>query len=75
MENVDLDRLRRDYLNAVDEWRATIRQEEELAAPDHTMTDFEAWDRAHLSEESARQRAKRARDDYKDALRRVLYGF
>jgi hypothetical protein len=75
MENADLDRLRHSYLDAVDEWRAAIRYKEELATPDHTMSDFEAWDRAHLSEESARQRAKRARDDYKDALRRVLYGF
>jgi hypothetical protein len=75
MENAELDRLRQAYLDAVDKWRAAIRQEEELATPNHTMGDFDAWDRAHLSEESARDRAKRARDEYKDALRRVLYGF
>jgi Phosphate transporter family len=75
MESTELDRLRQDYLDAVDEWRAAIRHEEELATPDHTMGEFEAWDRAHLSEKSARERAKRARDGYKDALRRVLYGF
>jgi len=72
MENAELDRLRHGYLNAVDEWRAAIRHEEELATPDHTMGDFAAWDRAHLSEESARERAKRARDEYQDALRHVF---
>jgi hypothetical protein len=75
MENADLDRLRQAYLDAVDEWRASIRHEEQLATPDHTMADVEEWDRAHLAEESARDRAKRARDGYKDALRRALYGF
>jgi hypothetical protein len=75
MENKELDRLRQAYLDAVDEWRAAIRHEEELATPDHTMADFDAWDRAHLSEESARDKAKQARDEYKDALRHVLYGF
>ena len=75
MENAELDGLRQGYLNAVDEWRASIRYEEGLATPDHSMTDVEKWDRAHLAEEAARAKAKRARDEYKDALRRVLYGF
>jgi hypothetical protein len=75
MENTELDGLRQGYLNAVDEWRASIGLEEALATPDHSMTDDEKWDSAHLAEEAARDKAKQARDKYKDALRRVLYGF
>jgi hypothetical protein len=75
MENPELDQLRQAYLQAVDKWRSSISSEEELATPDHTMPAMEDWDKAHFDEESARAVAKQARDAYKDALRRVLYGF
>jgi hypothetical protein len=75
MENQELDTLRTTYKAAVEQWVAAIREEEALATPDQSMVADEAWDQAHFKEEDARNKAKRARNDYKDALRRVLYNF
>jgi hypothetical protein len=38
MPPTDLDQLRLAYKHATDEWVATIRAEEALATPDHSMT-------------------------------------
>jgi hypothetical protein len=75
MDNAELDRLRLNYKEAVDRWRVAIRAEEDLATPDHSMVAKEDWERAHFTEEDARNVAKAARDEYQDALRQVLYNF
>ncbi len=71
----DLDQLRLNYKKAVDEWVDTIRAEEALATPDHSMIAMEKWDAAHFTEQDAHTKATEAREAYKDGLRRVNYGF
>jgi hypothetical protein len=51
---VDLDNLLAAYKAAVAEWIAAIQEEERLALPDHSMKDWEIWDRAVLAEGRAR---------------------
>jgi len=67
--------LRLDYKKAVDDWVDTIRAEEALATSDHSMVAMEKWDAAHFTEHEAHTKATEAREAYKDALRRVNYGF
>jgi hypothetical protein len=75
MSKEDLDQLRLDYKKAVDDWVDTIRAEEALATSDHSMIAMEEWDAAHFTEDDAQTKATEAREAYKDALRRVNYGF
>src|SRR6202000_1202432 len=70
----ELDDLRDAYKKAADAWVATIRAEEALATPDHSMIAMEKWDDAHFSEQEAQKAAIEARDAYKDSLRSVNYG-
>jgi hypothetical protein len=74
MPPAELDQLRLAYKQATDEWVATIRAEEALATPDHSMIAWEKWDDAHFREEDAHAKATKAREAYKDALRTANYG-
>jgi hypothetical protein len=75
MENQELDHLRFAYKAAVEQWILAIREEEDLATPDHSEVAVDVWEHAGFKEEEARQKAKAARQEYEDALRRVLYNF
>jgi hypothetical protein len=74
MSKQDLDQLRIAYKNAVDKWVDTIRAEEALATPDHSITAMEQWDAAHFREHDAHIKATEAREAYKDGLRGTNYG-
>lgn len=74
MNTAELDQLRLEYKATVDEWVAAIRAEEALATADHSMTAMENWDEAHFREQDAQEKATKAREAYKDALRTVNYG-
>lgn len=74
MAAAELDQLRVAYKKATDEWVDSIRAEEALATPDHSMIAMEKWDDAHFREEKAHSKAVEAREAYKDALRSVNYG-
>jgi len=74
MSKPDLDQLRLAYKKAVDEWVDTIRAEEALATPDHSMVAMEHWDAAHFTEHDAHKKAMEAREAYKDGLRDANYG-
>jgi hypothetical protein len=74
MSKADFDQLRLAYKKAIDEWVDTIRAEEALATPDHSMIAMERWDAAHFKEQDAQSKAGEAREAYKDALRAVNYG-
>jgi hypothetical protein len=74
MSHQDLDQLRLAYKKAVDEWVNSIRAEEALATPDHSMVAMEHWDTAHNQEHDAHNKAIEAREAYKDGLRGVNYG-
>lgn len=69
-----MDQLRSAYKKATDEWVNSIRTEESLATPDHSMVAWERWDAAHFTEQDASAKATEAREAYKDALRAVNYG-
>ncbi len=75
MDKSNLDQLRLAYKKATDEWVLAIRAEEALATPDHSELAWEHWDTAGLAEEDARSKAKFARDEYKDGLRKANMGF
>ena len=74
MSKEDMDQLRLAYKAAVDLWVSTIRAEEKLATPDHSMVAMEKWDDAHFTEQDAHSNATQAREAYKDALRKANYG-
>ena len=74
MSKADLDQLCLAYKKAVDEWVETIRAEEALATPDHSIVAMEHWDAAQFREQDAHAKATEAREAYKDALRGVNYG-
>jgi hypothetical protein len=71
----ELDALLAAYKSNVEAWIAAIREEEQLAIPDHSMRDWESWDHAVLKEEEAGERAADARQEYEDALRKSLLNF
>ena len=75
MEHSDFDQLLTNYRQALDQWIAAIRAEEALATPDHSMVAMERWDAAGFALHDAESTAKKARDQYKNALRKKNYGF
>jgi hypothetical protein len=75
MENSELDALRDAYKVAVEKWIAAIREEENLATPDHTIAAIDVWEHAGFAEEDARTAAKEAKRVYEDALRKVNFNF
>jgi hypothetical protein len=75
MENSELDSLRDAYKAAVETWIAAIREEENLATPDHAVHAVDIWEHAGFTEEAARVKAKAAKTAYEDALRKVNFNF
>jgi hypothetical protein len=75
MQDKNFDQLLNDYRQALDTWVAAIRAEEALANDDHSMVEMEKWDAAGFTAHDAEAVAKKARDQYKNALRKKNYGF
>lgn len=75
MENLNFNQLLQNYRQSIDAWVAAIRAEEALANDDHSMIEMEKWDTAGLNVHDAELTAKKARDLYKNALRKKNYGF
>ena len=75
MEDTNFDQLLNDYRQAIDSWVDAIRAEEALANDDHSMVEMEKWDAAGFVAHDAEAKAKKARDRYKNALRKKNYGF
>ena len=71
----DFDKLLHEYKTAIDAWVDAIRAEEALANDDHSMVELEKWDAAGLHVHDTELTAKKARDHYKNALRKKNYGF
>jgi hypothetical protein len=71
----DLDQMQLNYKAVVDEWVATIRQEEALASVNHTVAEIDKWENAAFLEEEARNKAKSAKKAYEDALREKFFRF
>ena len=75
MDIQDFDQLLLSYRQAIDAWVGAIRAEESLATEDHSMVQMEKWDEAGFKLHDAELAAKKARDAYKNALRKKNYGF
>jgi hypothetical protein len=75
MNDQDFDHLLKDYRQTIDGWVDAIRAEEALANDDHSMIEMEKWDAAGFVVHDAEAAAKKARDRYKNALRKKNYGF
>jgi hypothetical protein len=75
MENPNFDQLLKSYREAVDHWVDAIHAEEALATDDHSMVEMELWDDANFKLQDAELAATKARDAYKNALRKKNYGF
>lgn len=74
MDKSKIDELQLAYKQAVNQWVTAIRAEEALVTPDHSEIAMERWDAAGFAEQDAQDKAKHARDEYKDALRHLHYG-
>lgn len=75
MADMNFDTLLHLYKQATDRWVEAVRAEEALATTDHSMKEMELWDTAGLKMHDAEAQAKKARDAYKNALRKKNYGF
>jgi hypothetical protein len=75
MELTELITMQQAYKTAVEEWVAAFREEEALASVDPTVAQVDIWEAAHFREEAARDRAKRAKKEYEDAIRTDLFAF
>lgn len=75
IEIAELDRLQKNYKDAVDVWVASIHYEEALASVNHAIVEVEKWEHAAAHEEEARKKAKVAKVAYEDALRQEFFNF
>lgn len=75
MEHPALLDLQKAYKAALDQWIASIRAEENLVLVDPTLAQVDTWEQAHFTEVEARQRTKKAKKDYEDAIRKENFGF
>ena len=75
MGDTNFDQLLVDYRRAIDNWVNALRAQETLANDDHSMVEMEKWDAAGFTTHDAEAVAKKARDRYKNALRKKNYGF
>ena len=73
IEISNLDQLQTAYKAAVDLWIAAIREEEALASGDHSEAEIDTWEAAGFREETARDKAKEAKQQYEDALREKFF--
>ena len=73
IDRSELDRLQRNYKEAVDRWVTSIREEEALATPDHTIVAWERWEQAGFRAQEAQDLATKAKEAYKDGLRQLDY--
>ena len=72
-----LDQMQTAYKAAVEEWIATIKQEEALASVNHTVAEVDKWEGAHFTEDKIRNKVKAAEkgDCFEDALREKFFRF
>src|SRR5580658_5421409 len=71
----ELDQLQAAYKAAVDEWVATIREEEALASATHSVAELDKWEAAGFREDRKRREVIYKKRLYEDALRREFFGF
>ena len=75
IEVSELDRLQLLYKEAVDRWVTAIREEEDLATPDHSIVAWERWEQAGFKAQDAGDQATAAKEAYKAGLRLLDYDY
>jgi GTP1/Obg family GTP-binding protein len=75
IEIAELDRLQKNYKDAVDVWIAAAQYEEALASVNHTVADIDQWEHAAAREDEARKKVKVAKAAYEEALRKEFFNF
>lgn len=75
VDHPDFDQLLCSYMHRMAAWAGGIRVEQSLAKEDHSTAQMEKWDDASFKLRDAELTAKKARDAYKNALRKKNYGF
>jgi hypothetical protein len=71
----ELDQMQSTYKSAVEAWISAIRQEEALASVNHSVAQVDEWENAGDLEDEARNKAKAAKKEYEDALRKEFFNF
>jgi len=71
----NLDHLRFVYKKSMEDWIDSIRDEQDAATTDSSVTAMDEWNAAHFREHDAQMKAAAAREAYQDALRSVNFGF
>ena len=74
-DHAQLDQMQSAYKAAVEEWIAAIKREEDLASVNHTVAEVDKWEAAHFREDEIRNKVKKAKGLYEDALREKFFGF
>ena len=75
VEVSNLNQMQAAYNEAVEQWISAIREEEALASVNHTEAEIESWEAADFREEDAREKAKEAKKNYEEALRKKFFNF
>ena len=71
IELTDRDCLQKAHKDAVDLWIAAIREEQDLATPDHAIVAWERWEQVGFKAHEARDRTNVAKEAYKSGPRLV----
>jgi hypothetical protein len=76
MNSEELDRLRSNFEHALQVWVAAIQREQELlATTTHSARSEDIWRQADFEQEDAQSAAKKAKQEYEDAVRKANFGF
>ena len=75
MSTPDYDALLANYRQSVDRWVDAIRHEEGLATGDLQLQTFEQLEDAAVLTREAGDSARKARDEYTNALRKKNFNF
>ncbi len=65
--------LQQAYKESVDQWIGAIREEEDLATPDHSIVAWERWEQAGFKAQTAQEQSAAAKEAYKAGLRLLDY--
>jgi hypothetical protein len=71
----ELDELQAAYKQAVENWVAAIREEEELASGNHNVAELDKWEAAHFREHELHKEVDYRKRLYENALRLEFFGF
>jgi len=76
MEYPELDRLRSNFEHALQRWIAAIRREQDLlATTTHSARSEDVWRQTDFEQEDAQNAAKKAKQEYEDAVRQANFDF